>query len=209
MSNSSDSNASNKPAVRTSRSKHFKFRGKLSVLLEEARRNAKLSQRDTGKLLDVPGSDRTIQAVVSSWENGYSPIRSRSEKQRATFAELLGVSEAEFDRLVREDEVARARVSARRNAKKAVLRQYHNPTATKKTRRVSARSTRTVVPAPVVSVAPETVTAPIAVAPDLKDAMLLALIASDPALSSKGVLPLDFKRVLDRYTTVLAALAQG
>lgn len=176
--------------------KHLKFRGKLGVLLAEAREKRKLSQREVAKLFLIPGTPATAASVVSCWEIGYRPIRIENDAQRTAIADFLGLKVPEFNALLKEDDIARARASARRNAKKAVIRQYRNPKAPK------------TVQNPVHNLEPadlsEARKLPKA---DLKEAILLALVAGEPGLSDKAVDVRSLMHVVNRFNSIVAALA--
>lgn len=188
------------PAPKQETSKHLKFRGKLGVLLTEAREKRKLSQREIAKLLLIPGSPSTAASVVSCWEIGYRPVRIENDAQRQAVADFLGLKIPEFNALLKEDDIARARASARRNAKKAVIRQYQNPQAPKPVQKPVQKPVHNLEPADL----SEPRKLPKA---DLKEAILLALVAGEPDLSDKAGDVRALMRVVNRFNSILAALA--
>lgn len=195
--------SSKKPAV----SYHVKLQGRLSGLILAARNRRKLSQLEAARLLSLKGADKTVQSIVSAWERGWRRVVLENDAQHSGLSNLLGVTPVELERLIQEDKLARQRATARRAARKAVLRQYRlDSKANTSAKEVPAPETEVPVP-PVVSDSEKPEPARKLPSEKVREAVLLTLLAGESELSTSPSTIQAVMRVIHRFNQVCETLA--
>jgi len=159
-------------------------------------------------LLSLKGADKTVQSIVSAWEQGWRRVVLENDAQHSALSDLLSVTPVELERLLQEGKIARQRATARRAARKAVLRQYRldSKDSSSPAKEVPAPETEVAVP-PVVSESEKPEPARKLPSEKVREAVLLTLLAGESELSTSPATIQALMRVIHRFNQVCETLA--